>query len=65
MMAAEQGQQIEPGLLLDEHGNPTTDASDFPDCAPGPISARGNGWNSLIGNGLSSSSTCMRSSLLS
>ena len=31
MMAAEQGQQIEPGLLLDEHGNPTTDASDFPD----------------------------------
>ena len=31
MMAAEQGQQIEPGLLLDEHGNPTTNASDFPD----------------------------------
>jgi LDH2 family malate/lactate/ureidoglycolate dehydrogenase len=31
MMAAEQGQTIEPGLLLDEHGNPTTDASDFPD----------------------------------
>src|SRR6185436_16037518 len=28
-------------------------------CAPGPISARGNGWNSLIGNGLSSSSTCI------
>ena len=28
-------------------------------CAPGPSMARGNGWNSLIGNGLSSSSTCM------
>jgi L-2-hydroxycarboxylate dehydrogenase (NAD+) len=31
MMAAEQGEQIEPGLLLDEHGHPTTDAADFPD----------------------------------
>jgi LDH2 family malate/lactate/ureidoglycolate dehydrogenase len=31
MMAAEQGQQIAPGLLLDEHGNPTTSAADFPD----------------------------------
>ena len=31
MMAAEQNQQIEPGLLLDEHGNPTTNAADFPD----------------------------------
>jgi LDH2 family malate/lactate/ureidoglycolate dehydrogenase len=31
MMAAEQGQQIAPGLLLDEYGQPTIDAADFPD----------------------------------
>jgi LDH2 family malate/lactate/ureidoglycolate dehydrogenase len=31
LTAAEQGRQIAPGLLLDEHGNPTTDAADFPD----------------------------------
>ena len=31
-------------------------------CDPGPSSARGNGWNSLIGNGLSSSSTCIGAS---
>src|SRR5450755_3994839 len=31
-------------------------------CAPGPSIARGNGWNSLIGKGLSSSSTCMATS---
>ena len=31
LTAAEQGEQIAPGLLLDEHGNPTTDAADFPD----------------------------------
>lgn len=31
LTAAEQGEQIAPGLLLDEHGNPTTNAADFPD----------------------------------
>ncbi len=31
LTAAEQGRQIAPGLLLDEHGNPTTNAADFPD----------------------------------
>src|SRR3954471_6965906 len=32
-------------------------------CAPGPSIARGNGWNSLIGNGLRSSSTCIEGGL--
>jgi LDH2 family malate/lactate/ureidoglycolate dehydrogenase len=31
LTAAEQGRQIAPGLLLDQHGNPTTDATEFPD----------------------------------
>jgi LDH2 family malate/lactate/ureidoglycolate dehydrogenase len=31
LTAAENGEQIAPGLLLDEHGNPTTNAADFPD----------------------------------
>jgi len=31
LMAAEQGEEITPGLLLDRHGRPTTDARDFPD----------------------------------
>ena len=31
LTAAENGERIEPGLLLDEHGNPTTDSNDFPD----------------------------------
>lgn len=31
LMAAEQGEQIAPGLLLDSEGQPTTDARDFPD----------------------------------
>jgi L-2-hydroxycarboxylate dehydrogenase (NAD+) len=31
LLAAAQGQQIPAGLLLDEHGRPTTDATDFPD----------------------------------
>jgi LDH2 family malate/lactate/ureidoglycolate dehydrogenase len=31
LTAADQGEQIAPGLLLDEHGNPTTNAADFPD----------------------------------
>jgi LDH2 family malate/lactate/ureidoglycolate dehydrogenase len=30
-LAARQGEQIPPGLLLDEHGHPTTDSTDFPD----------------------------------
>jgi LDH2 family malate/lactate/ureidoglycolate dehydrogenase len=30
-MAARQGQHIPPGILLDEHGQPTTDAAAFPD----------------------------------
>jgi len=29
-LAATQGQQVAPGLLLDQHGMPTTDARDFP-----------------------------------
>jgi len=31
LMAAEQGERIEPGLLLDRHGRSSTDARDFPD----------------------------------
>ena len=31
LMAAEQGEEIAPGLLLDRHGRPSTDARDFPD----------------------------------
>ena len=31
LTAAAQGEQIAPGLLLDQHGNPTTNAADFPD----------------------------------
>jgi len=31
LMAARQGQPVPPGVLLDEHGEPTTDASEFPD----------------------------------
>jgi LDH2 family malate/lactate/ureidoglycolate dehydrogenase len=29
-LAAKQGQTVDPGLLLDEHGMPTTDATEFP-----------------------------------
>jgi LDH2 family malate/lactate/ureidoglycolate dehydrogenase len=44
-LAARQGQHIPPGLLLDEHGQPTTDAAAFPDrekmarLAEGPTAA--------------------------
>ena len=31
LMSARQGQQVPPGVLLDEHGEPTTDATEFPD----------------------------------
>ena len=31
LTAAENGEQIAPGLLLDENGNPTIDSTDFPD----------------------------------
>ncbi len=31
MMAADQGQQVPEGVLLDDHGRPTTDARDYPD----------------------------------
>ena len=31
LMAAEQGEEIAPGLLLDKEGRPTTDAREFPD----------------------------------
>jgi len=29
-LAAKQGKKVDPGLLLDEHGEPTTDATEFP-----------------------------------
>jgi len=44
LMAAAQGEQLAPGLLLDEHGVPTTDATAFPDpavVATGGIGVRG------------------------
>jgi len=47
VMAAEQGQSVAPGLVLDEYGNPTTNAADFPNWelthAPGSegLSAKG------------------------
>jgi ureidoglycolate dehydrogenase (NAD+) len=31
MMAAEQGQQVPEGVLLDEHGHPSTEGRDYPD----------------------------------
>lgn len=31
LMAAEQGEELPPGFILDEHGNPSTDPNDFPD----------------------------------
>ena len=31
LMSARQGQPVPPGVLLDEHGEPTTDATEFPD----------------------------------
>jgi LDH2 family malate/lactate/ureidoglycolate dehydrogenase len=53
-MAARQGQHVPPGLLLDEHGQPTTDAAAFPDvekmarlsggpsaAAPTPLAVKG------------------------
>ena len=41
LLAAEQGQQVPPGVLLDEHGDPTTDATEFPD--PIKTAATGGG----------------------
>lgn len=43
--AAEQGDPLQPGLLLDAHGHPSTDASDFVDPAwleKGKVVARGS-----------------------
>jgi LDH2 family malate/lactate/ureidoglycolate dehydrogenase len=45
LLAAEQGQSVPPGVLLDEHGNPSTDSFDYPDhelaATFGGIHARG------------------------
>jgi LDH2 family malate/lactate/ureidoglycolate dehydrogenase len=44
LLAAEQHEQVAPGLLLDEQGRPTTDATAFPEprvVATGGIGARG------------------------
>ena len=44
LLAAEQREQVAPGLLLDERGEPTTDATAFPDppvVATGGIGVRG------------------------
>jgi L-2-hydroxycarboxylate dehydrogenase (NAD+) len=46
LLAAEQRQQVPDGVLLDEHGNPSTDAADYPDpvlsARLGGIHARGS-----------------------
>ncbi len=36
LMSARQGQPVPPGVLLDEHGEPTTDATEFQDPALAP-----------------------------
>jgi LDH2 family malate/lactate/ureidoglycolate dehydrogenase len=45
LLAASQGERVPPGMLLDEHGDPTTDASAFPDndliARTGGIAVRG------------------------
>lgn len=45
LLAAEQGQQVPEGMVLDEHGHPTVDANDYPDheleAIHGGIHARG------------------------
>src|SRR5664279_5663202 len=49
-----------PLVMIRVFLNPSLSASGpIISCAPGPIIARGKGWNSLIGKGLSSSSTCI------
>src|SRR5919112_3276729 len=49
-----------PDVMMSVFLKPSLRASGpISSCDPGPSRPRGNGWNSLIGNGLSSSSTCM------
>jgi LDH2 family malate/lactate/ureidoglycolate dehydrogenase len=52
LLAAEQGETIPPGVLLDAHGRPSTDPRDFRavDRAHSPTEARGEGTLTPLGN---------------